>query len=70
MNVLVFKTNMVCDGCKHTVGNVLAQLDNTLRWTVDLEDHEKILRIETAYLTPTAVRMALHKAGFTCEELV
>lgn len=69
MNVLVFKTNMVCAGCKRTVASALACFEPALRWSVDLEDDDKILRVETTVVTPQAIIQAIRQAGFTCEEL-
>lgn len=68
MNVLVFKTDMRCDACKHTVGAVLGVLD--LRWTVDLDDCDKILRVETDTVPARAVMQAVRQVGFVCEELI
>jgi hypothetical protein len=69
MNVLVFKTNMVGAGCKQTVTSALACFGTALQWNVDLEDNDKILRVETAAITPQAIIQAMHQVGFTCEEL-
>ena len=70
MNVLVFKTDIVCEEDKRTVGKTLSQFNKTLCWNVDLEDCEKILRIETATVTADAIVRVMQEAGFTCEELL
>ena len=70
MTILVFKTNMVCAGCRQTVTDALSHFGEAIRWTVDLDDCDKILRVETANISPTAIIRVMHEAGFMCEELV
>lgn len=70
MSVLVFSTNMVCAGCEQTVANALNDFGTAIRWNTDLEDCDKILRVETAVVPPGAIIRAMHKAGFVCEELM
>ncbi|MFD2574232.1 hypothetical protein ACFSUS_26595 [Spirosoma soli] len=70
MTVLVFKTNMVCAGCKQTVGNALSGFGEAIRWNADLDDCDKILRVETAGIASSAIIRVMHEAGFMCEELV
>jgi len=70
VNVLVFKTDMVCASCKQTVALASQSFGTAIRWTVDLDDCDKILRVETVKVTATAIVQAMHKAGFACEELV
>ena len=69
MNVLVFKTNMVCDGCKRTVAAALSHFETGIRWNVDLNDCDRVLRVETATISPDAIIRVMHDAGFVCEEL-
>ena len=70
MTVLVFRTNMICDGCKQTVGAALTAFGPTLRWSADLDDCDKILRVETDSVPAEAVARVVRQAGFVCEELV
>ncbi len=70
MNVLVFRTNMACEGCKRTVGQALNELDESLRWKADLEDWEKILRVETATVSASDIIKRMSDVGFICEELL
>lgn len=69
MNVLVFKTNMVCAGCKQTVARALGTFGNAIRWTVDLDDCDRVLRIETATVSAPVIVQVVRQAGFLCEEL-
>ena len=69
MNVLIFKTNMIGAGCKRTAGVALQGLESDIQWTVDLDDCDKVLRVETAGVTATTIEQTMRRAGFTCEEL-
>jgi hypothetical protein len=69
MQILVFKTNI---RYKKHVNRVEPHLNGTegiLRWNVDLDDKDKILRIEAGNLHPEAVETAVKNAGYLCEEL-
>lgn len=70
MDILVFRTNMVCSECRETVAKALRPFGATIRWSTDLEDCDKILRVETKVVPPDAIIQVLNQAGFTCEELV
>jgi copper chaperone CopZ len=70
MEVLVFRTNMVCAGCRETVAKALRPFGMTIRWTADLEDCDKVLRVITKTVSPDAIIQVMNQAGFTCEELV
>lgn len=70
MNVLVFKTNLSSAGCQQTVGAALQPFGTSIYWTVDLEDCDKILRVETASVAANAIVQTMRNAGFMCEELV
>ena len=69
MTILVFKTNMVGEGCKQTVAHALNRFGTALRWTADLDDCDRILRVETTTVPSGAIIRAVHGAGFRCEEL-
>ena len=67
--VLVFKTNILSDEDVEKIGHVLALESNITRWNIDLDDIDKVLRIECDQLQPDAVIKLLRDAGFECEEL-
>lgn len=71
MNVLVFRTNINTDGRVHRAACRLCLLQNgtVCRWSIDLEDVDCVLRIETDTLTESDVCRALQRAGLTCEVL-
>ena len=68
--VLVFSTSI---GSKRQVAHVRAVLDGMLapqgRWTVDLEDRDRVLRIERCALDAEAVITALARYGVMSAEL-
>ncbi|GAB2560482.1 hypothetical protein [Spirosoma areae] len=74
MNVLVFKTSMVGDGCRSTVAAAFSQFGDALRWSADLDDCDKILRVERVSrlerpVTAHDIIGVMQNAGFACEEL-
>lgn len=69
MNVLVFKTNIGCVNCRQTVGQTLGTFGNTIRWTIDLDDCDRVLRVETTTVSAEVIIESLGRAGFSCEEL-
>lgn len=69
MKVLVFKTNL---RFKKQINAVTPHINNLLgiaRWNVDLDDIDKVLRIESTDLSPRSVEAILQQAGYFCEEL-
>ena len=67
--VLVFKTNICSDEEVQKIANVLASEKKIIRWNIDREDVDNVLRIECAQLHPIAIANRLSDAGFECEEL-
>ena len=51
------------------VAPLLTSFPGIRRWNFDLQDRDKVLRIETAGLSPGSVEILLLKAGFNCREL-
>lgn len=69
MEILVFKTNIrhkkhVSDLTRH-----MSTIEGIIRWNVDLDDKDKILRVEARDLSPRVVEHTLLQAGYVCEEL-
>ena len=74
MNVLVFQTNINSDERIHRVACRLCKLqarcaDAVCKWSIDLEDCDNVLRIETKTLTETDVIRLLTNAGLQCTPL-
>lgn len=68
--VLVFKTSVTNS---HKLTAVKPLLDSLMnqneRWNFDLEDCDKILRVEAVSLPASVIIQNLKKAGFACTEL-
>lgn len=69
MEVLVFKTNLRFKKQIDAVSSHINNLRGISRWNVDLDDTDKILRIESVDLCPRSVEATLKQAGYYCEEL-
>jgi hypothetical protein len=69
MEVLVFKTNLRFKKHISAVTPHINNLQGVTRWNVDLDDKDKILRIESRDLSPRSVESTLQQAGYFCEEL-
>ena len=66
--ILVFKTNIQY---KREVKQ-LAPLFNTpeiIKWNIDLDDCDKVLRVITHKLTSIEIALAAKEKGFECKEL-
>ncbi|MES2277481.1 MAG: hypothetical protein V4592_15765 [Bacteroidota bacterium] len=69
MEVLVFKTNVTSKKKVSMVAPLLTSFPTIRKWNFDLEDCDKILRIEVTGLNPGSVEQLLHTSGFNCQEL-
>ena len=69
LEVLVFKTNLHSHTDVLRITSALDQLPGVLRWNVDLQDVDHVLRIESRNLPTAVVKGALNCAGYLCDEL-
>jgi hypothetical protein len=67
--VLVFKTNICSDNDLKILAKLFGQGSKVSRWNVDVEDIDKVLRIEGESIDPTHIINVICSAGFECEEL-
>ena len=71
MEILVFKTNIHQKNDIENVRNIFSKDKNILAWTIDIEDVDKVLRIEATTVNITGnVEDVLNEAGYFCRELV
>jgi hypothetical protein len=68
-HILVFKTNIRYKKQINAVGRQIEAQPQVIKWNVDLQDVDKILRIESLDLQPEIVENLVQKAGYYCEEL-
>jgi copper chaperone len=69
MDILVFKTNLrfkknISEAVSH-----IEKIPGVKRWNVDLNDCDKVLRIESNDLAPQLVEETLTNIGYYCKEL-
>ena len=69
MEILVFRTNVRYKKHVNEIANRLDQFESISRWNFDLDDKDKILRIESEAVSPTAIENTLKQVGYFCEEL-
>jgi hypothetical protein len=69
MEVLVFKTNVNSKQKVSRLKPLLTSVAAITQWNFDLEDCDKVLRIETTGLNTHYVEALLQNAGFDCREL-
>ena len=67
--ILVLKTSLVLSSDIEKVGILLDSQPQIVKWSVDLEDCDKVLRIECSELTEADIAEVLHGAGYEAEKL-
>ena len=69
-HILLFKTNIACNGDKLFLHAVLDGNPEIIKWTVDMEDTDCVLRIISYTLTHCQIIELLNTHGYTCHELI
>ncbi|MEO6830988.1 MAG: hypothetical protein ABI378_02035 [Chitinophagaceae bacterium] len=69
MNIFVFKTDIESEYDIEELDELLSEQETILRWNVDREDVDKILRIESTADNGSSLAKAVSDAGYFCEEL-
>ena len=68
--ILLFVTNIHHEYDVKLVAPKLNRLSSVLRWTVDLFDWERVLKVETKnHRSKRQIKKALASAGYKCKEL-
>ncbi|WP_341225573.1 hypothetical protein [uncultured Arcticibacterium sp.] len=67
--ILVFKTTVETDEDIRKLKPKLDDLSADLEWNFDLEDCDKVLRVEGFCISPMAIINLLAESSFECEEL-
>lgn len=67
--ILVLKTNIADQACLNKIAPVMRGDKRILRWNVDQQDVDNVLRIECEELTYEDIFHMVLKAGLWCEEL-
>jgi hypothetical protein len=69
MQVLVFKTNLQSKKDILRISPLMGNTPGIIKWNVDQQDIDHVLRIETAWLSPEEIIGIVTGAGYLCEEL-
>jgi len=69
ITILVFKTNLRTRTMVQQISPELNQVQGILRWNVDLQDIDNVLRVEGEGITVNGIVNRLVEAGYRCEEL-
>ena len=69
MEVLILKTNIRYKKQVNKVAPLLNERNSIARWNIDLNDIDKVLRIESDDMALTEIVQLIEEAGFYCEEL-
>ena len=69
MHLFIYKTNIGCERDVREVATALKDHTTITRWTVDCEDIDNVLRVESTTNNPEALLHSITKAGYHCEEL-
>ncbi|HZZ76356.1 MAG TPA: hypothetical protein VFE04_10530 [Puia sp.] len=68
-NILIFKTNIQTEFDKLRIKNVLDASQKVLKWNIDMDDSDHVLRIVSDSLSPEQIISILDYVGFECSEL-
>lgn len=68
MNILLFQTNIEKDHLP-VLHSLLDPIQDIERWSIDLDDEDKVLRIVSRNLTISHINILLHKEGFESRHL-
>lgn len=69
VTILVFKTSIRTIRDIKMVEETITHLDGLIRWNVDRDDIDNVLRIETTRPDVNRIAGMVREAGFFCEEL-
>ena len=69
MEVLVFKTNVTSKKKVSKVSPLLTSYPGIQQWNFDLDDCDKILRVEGRNFTADGIILLLKETGFACAVL-
>ncbi|WP_462251894.1 hypothetical protein [Ekhidna sp.] len=69
LNLLILKSNIKTKKDVAIVNQVFSKINAIRRWTVDLDDWEHVLKVETFILSATNISVILEQFGYKCSEL-
>jgi hypothetical protein len=69
IEISVFKTNIHTDHDFEKIALLLDKHEKVSNWTLDREDADKVLRIQTTKIIVPEIIHLIKQNGFLCEEL-
>lgn len=69
MDIFIFRTSIHTLDDRANVAQVFAGLPGISRWTVDLEDCDRVLRVVCTGVAPSRIEHGVRSLGYECEEL-
>lgn len=69
MNKIHFKTNINCNNCIQKVTPTLDTIEGIQNWSVDTDDAQKILTVETDTTTAEEIITGIQNIGFDITKL-
>ena len=67
--ILIFKTNIQTEFDKLRIKNVMDASHKVLKWNIDMDDVDNVLRVVSDSLTPEQIIAVVNYVGFECAEL-
>jgi copper chaperone len=69
METLLFKTSLKCGGCVKAITPGLESLNSIEKWSVDLENPDRVLKVEASEDISQQVIDSVKKAGYLINRL-
>lgn len=69
MKTIALKTNINCNACVANVSPVLNEKLGKENWSVDIQNPQKILKVESDHLHEQEIIQAVEQAGYKAEPL-
>jgi len=70
IDILIFKTNIDTEQDLNKVASLLNRENHIRKWNVDLQDIDRVLRIESEGADQMEIKKKIEYAGFLCEDLI
>lgn len=67
--ILIFRTNIRTKQERHCVAQALSNHDKIQRWTIDQQDVDCVLRVESEAIAAEQIISVINQHGFECAEL-
>jgi len=70
IDILIFKTNIETEHDLNKIASLLNTENRIRKWSVDRQDIDHVLRIESEGADQIQIKEKIAYAGFLCEELI